>query len=442
MGEQQSETSSTVSGDDITVYQTYTEEKFNVPTVVLKAASEWNIPTRVRLSVPLPPEIDIEEVGFHPEYRSGDWTIDDRTLTFVSELNPDEELTTMYAVESLADEQRDVLLDNLVIDRIAPVDEPEGAADDATDAAMTGAVEPDDVDADGEEADGAAAEPAASVGNGVKEGAAAAEDQDATEATEDQDAAEASGASGEQPVDAAETSEERPADGDEGDEADETPSEADEAPSAAEAVLGGVAGDEDDRAVERSEDVEAGEDIEPDEAGEPDESAALSAYGTDELVAELRERLDAGDLSEREREQLRDQLVGEPAAAGLEARVEHLQQRVSDAEAFADSMEQLHEEYGHPADAFASLEEELASVTEQVETLTDGVESIDDRLDEVEPRLDSLEDDVGDATDDVAEVRADIDAVEDEQSELAANISELNDWREQVMDVLGAFGSE
>ena len=97
MGDQSHSKETTVSGEGISVHQLYTEEEFDVPSVVLRIVSERDEPAEMRLTVP---EIDARKVGFHPEFESDSWSINDEMLTFESEIGPEEELTTIYAVET------------------------------------------------------------------------------------------------------------------------------------------------------------------------------------------------------------------------------------------------------------------------------------------------------------------------------------------------------
>lgn len=114
----------TVTHGAVTVTQVSEDEQFGVPAVTLTFASDRDAPVRVRVAVELPAELGIEEVGFHPEYRGDDWEVADGRLTFETDLAPEAELTTVYAVGSARAGQLAALLDGLTVEQITELSDP------------------------------------------------------------------------------------------------------------------------------------------------------------------------------------------------------------------------------------------------------------------------------------------------------------------------------
>jgi len=108
----------TVSSDEITAYQTFQPDEFEVPTVGLKLVSDRDEVAHVELAVDLPPELNIEEVGFHPDYGRDSWSVSDGTMAYETDIQPGEEVTTMYTVESVRSAEIEALLSNLSVETV------------------------------------------------------------------------------------------------------------------------------------------------------------------------------------------------------------------------------------------------------------------------------------------------------------------------------------
>ena len=57
-----------LSNYDITVRRTITTERFDHVTVAFNIVSERDHPTQIRLFEYIPPEVGIENIGFHPQF--------------------------------------------------------------------------------------------------------------------------------------------------------------------------------------------------------------------------------------------------------------------------------------------------------------------------------------------------------------------------------------
>jgi archaellum component FlaC len=505
MGKFQRESDAILSDDGVTVYQVFSEDEFSVPAVALKVASERPSPVRVRLRQEVPPELAIDEIGFHPDYGEENWSIDGERMTYETELPADSETTTIYAIGGGGHRQIDKLLDGLSIDEVEAVGSPDA---DAADMAVTATDAPGDdrrADASGapdtagesdtiEESDPAdvTAEPgdsdtaggadssdvllddeqlSAEDGATQDNGSAGAPDVEGTDpgAPGDGAAVTPSGGDGEPAGASTEPEPETETETDTEPE-QETETEPDTDGAEAGADRAGVTDrsrdggdgedtDDDGEPLAKAEDTEDGdrtpadpgdgrpgqeETAAEDGTGDSPEDVPLGAHDDDALVREIQRRLDGDGLSDGARERLRDSLqeAGVPAGSAAETRIDHLQQRVSDIEAFTDSLQQLHEEHGPPAEAFGEMSAEIEAFDERIEAFDERVEALDDRIEAVEavePKVDSLGADVEGLADDVATVRDDVDGIESEQETLEKEIAQLREWREAVTRTVAGF---
>jgi chromosome segregation ATPase len=310
MSDKGDDVESTINRDGITVYQTYREERFGVPTIVLKLVSEYGEPVEVGIVVDLLPDLQIEEVGFHPEYGRENWTVDSDRLEFSDEIEPGEEVTTMYAVESLAADQLDSLLENLSIatidvdsEKAEPVSRSESQPD-----SQAGTVPAEDVTAEILQSKD---DPDQETGHGTE-----SEHVDEEEAGEDAEAEDVAGEEDEEDSEDEETE----------DEADEV-----EAVPGAETVTEEGTGKEEAAVGEGS--GEGGQKV------TTPAQAELSDLSTGALFQELQRRISDFEASVAEIEEF-DAQHGRPvvAFAELTEELETLEERVEATENDVDSL--------------------------------------------------------------------------------------------------------
>ena len=189
-----------------------------------------------------------------------------------------------------------------------------------------------------------------------------------------------------------------------------------------------------------------------DGAGTTDPSRAegqLTDRSTDELVAELADRMERESLTQSQRERLAALGSGADRSGPQGERIAHLQARVSDIETFTDAIADLSEEYGSPAAAFAAMEErldtleafedrltaveaaagDLEATEERLDELDETVDSTVERLDSVEPRLDGV-------AEDVTAVEETVEEVTDEVETATAAVADLDETVETVASTM------
>jgi hypothetical protein len=206
---------------------------------------------------------------------------------------------------------------------------------------------------------------------------------------------------------------------------------------------GSVSGLEDDRdgveAVDLSGDGDSGRTSETTTAGSAGDGAGatLPEGGVGAaLAAELRD----GDLGESDRKLLANEL-GEDDA-GHEVRVSHLQSRISDLEAYTDALEDFIDENG-PARQL------IEDMTGRLETIEADVEALDERTTENETAIERLDDHTESNADDidaldegVADTNAEVAETQESVAELREDVEAIEDWREQISNVLGGVSAD
>lgn len=482
-------TESVVSYDGITVSQTVEDEQFGVPTVGLELASGREEPVDVRVVVELPPELSIGEVGFHPEYRREDWRVVEDRLLFETEVPAGDQVTTMYAVDSLEAEQRAMLLENLYIERVSADEDPAARDTDVglidVDEADAGEelVETDSVDTeespvlvtaggdDGETpvetADsGDDTEPTGSTDDtdeDTTDGPPAADESDGTP-TEDRvgdrsgDPLTDTPDSGD-PLTDTETSDDPLTDTREsGDPLTDTEDSDDPLTDTEDFDDSqSTAGESDDPQSTAGESDEVSPDPDAGTAGdtpaEPSGTDDLSGYAVGELLAELTSRIEAGEVPDESGEQLGTVTREREPDSDVpeELRVGHLQQRVSDVEAFLEPLQGADGDRTNPAELFDETAEQLETLAEQVEAIDETIEARGELLADLEQRLDGLEDETSELRQTVdgraadveprlESVESDVESIEDRHERLESEVSTLNEWQERFKSALNSLG--
>lgn len=454
MEERSYEKGTTVSAEGITVHQLLTEEEFGVPSVILKLVSNRDHPALVTLAVS---ELDVERIGFHPDFESESWSVEDGTLTFEAELDTETELTTLYAVESAEIPAIERAIDSLEIVAVEPLESAETAIEsdpretlvdpeeetvedglaDELDPEST-LIDPDESgEEDGLEDDTSKATEEGADSWGLDEETAPGDSEPEFE-TDDDEPVGSTEAQPNEVVEFEELASESSSDDDLTEELDEESDPVDDEP-------------ERKTAVQTMDEPEQASDATDAEADEQQDEQELDTYATSTLVEELVKRIESDDLTRSQKRKLRDAGLDEKAQDGVrDAQIAQLQSRMSDIETFTDSIEELFEQYGPPGDVFEEFEESLEAVEQQVEDLETDVEvQLDDLettveeatagLEDVEPRLDTIESDVDEVHESLETVET---AIEEDLKEVESDVRELQSWRKKITGALEAFTTD
>jgi len=110
----------TVTAEGVTVVKRFEEDEFPVPAIAFEFDSAREDSVTVRMSDSVPEGIEVEDLGFHPEYGSEFWTIDDDTITFERELEAGGSYTTVYGIRATGSDNVQQFLTEPAIEEVDP----------------------------------------------------------------------------------------------------------------------------------------------------------------------------------------------------------------------------------------------------------------------------------------------------------------------------------
>jgi archaellum component FlaC len=371
-----------VDSDGVFVTKRYEKDDFPVPAIAFHFQSRRDADVTVTLWDDVPEDVEVEDLGFHPEYGSDFWEIEDDEIKLEREFESGEEYTTVYGIRATGTDNIDQFLTTPTLE----VDPP---TMDEEDLAGSGDAVEDVISGDSDEVPG-------------------------LEDEEDED------------VDTLDLNDPN----DPGGDAAEADGEAD---ASADAGTGG--------------------------STQADDGTALSVDG-DSLVGAMANELRENDVSKEDVKLLRKafDLAAEDQGS-VRAKVDKLQQDVSDVVAYTDALEAFLDENGTAGeisefeDRFEEVRAELESVESQVESQSGEIDDLSGTVSDVEDDVGGMEDTVEELDDDIDEFEAQIEGIEsdledvrekvgstdiDEEIEnIEAEIEQLKEWREQLSSVIG-----
>ena len=109
-----------VSSDGVSVTKRFEEDEFPVPAIAFEFSSSRDEAVTVRLVDTVPDEVEVEDLGFHPEYGSEFWTIDDKTIAFERDLEANAEYMTVYGIRATGSEDVDKFLTEPTLEEVDP----------------------------------------------------------------------------------------------------------------------------------------------------------------------------------------------------------------------------------------------------------------------------------------------------------------------------------
>jgi len=436
-----------VSSDGVTVDKRFEEDEFPVPAIAFEIRSERSESVTVTIVDEVPADVAVEDLGFHPEYGSEFWTIDEERITFERELEADGEYTTVYGIRATGTEDVEKFLTEPVIESVDPPLE-----EDETDGAVV---------------DEGSTDVVRDVISGDSDGVPGLDEDDSAE---DEDVETLDLKDPNDPSDDGATAAA-------GGETSGEDGEGDAETASVESLVGALAAelrngnvDEDDvKLLRKAFDL-----VDDGSGGSVDariqrlqtEVADLLAY-TDALEEFLDENGTAEQTIEgfrNEVESLQSELqeVGE-LARGHEEALADVQTTVDGVESTVDSLES---ELDGVLDEVESVRSEVDEVEDTVESVESTVDEVESSVDEVESSVDEVEESVDDVEDSVEDVEGSVDAVEsdveeveseldslesqvgdinvegiqDDVEEIESEIEDLKEWREQLSSVIGGGG--
>ena len=451
-----------VSAEGVRVLKRFAADRFPVPAIEFEISSGRDQQVSLTLSDRVPDGVDVDDLGFHPDYGSEHWTIKEDRITFERDLEQNESYTTVYGVRTAEDVEQ--FLTEPEVESVEPPlpvsdDDVVLESDDAlVEDAISGDIEPEETEETTEEPEVPSTLDLGSPGDSpTADDGAAVDEKPAID---------------EEPV-----TDERPAvDGLSVTDRSEEPEPVD---TPADGSLVGAL------AAEIREDNVPREDVELlrsalSEVGQPSGSTTARLDRLQQDVADLRAYTTALE------EFLDEEGTGEELIESFDARLEQFQEEVT---AFGNRLDHLETEFvvdvrGRIEDLeteFEELESEVTSdldrldeleqrtdrvaeradsadarTTDLVRRLDDTESTFDSRLDDIESKLDRV-DDIESKVDGLDEIRSELDRLDETRSEFAgrlddieseldrlddietleSELEEIQQWRRQLINTLG-----
>jgi outer membrane murein-binding lipoprotein Lpp len=455
---------SVVMRNGITVTKSFSQDDFPVPAVTFDIQSTREDPVDLRITDTIPEGFGVEQIGFHPDYGSEHWTATgDGEVCYERTIEPDTELTTVYGVRMSEGDEPTAFLEKPSVE-VDPAEaaEPSETVPEESSSVVRELARGDRETVPGLEADEPAEsdeEPTAETADEswaetTEESVAEQFDEPATEFDEEPepeagepaeaDPIEEESVEDESIEDEAEESDIEPPAETTVEPAEQDPAETDERESEAAAVADAdsvLAGSDESPVAEEST-ADRSEESEP----------PLGHTETESVAAALAAEIEAGTVPAEDLSVLRSAL-GQPEHEAV--KVEHLQSRVSDLEAYTDALEAFLDENGPAWDLLEDLEADVEGLNADLASVEDRLDAAAEERNRTDEHLENLEDTVeavAGVAENIERVRGDLEALdervegleetmsdlrslEDDVAALESDLEELAAWRDQLSDV-------
>lgn len=196
-----------------------------------------------------------------------------------------------------------------------------------------------------------------------------------------------------------------------------------------------------------------------------EQQAEDPSLSTAELVSELTARVNDDSVSDAQLEALQESLgpIHTGKTESLSIRISHLQQRLSDLEAFASPLEAIYEEHGSPDTVVQELHSAVSTLEHAVETDADRLDeleqevesqagtttAIESQLESVDERLQGIEDAVATVETRSTELESQLDTIQDRldaiesleeaTKSLEKDVEGLLEWQETITSLFENF---
>ena len=392
----------TVTAEGVTVVKRFEEDEFPVPAIAFEFDSAREDSVTVRMSDSVPEGIEVEDLGFHPEYGSEFWTIDDDTITFERELEAGGSYTTVYGIRATGSDNVQQFLTEPAIEEVDPP-LPEGETVDQGDVIPES---DDDVVKD------------AIAGDGEIPGL---EDEDEEDENDEDVTLELN-----DPNNEGQAETEASSNGEDGDDG------GDSGGGTVALENGSLAGA---LATEIREQNVSGEDLKL-------LRRALDVAAKNDGVNEARIEQLQSDISDLRaytgalEEFLDENGTGDEMIREFEAELESFDDRLQSVQSEIQSNT---EEVDAISETVSQVDEEMDSLSEEVDSVSGEMESVQDEVASVSGQLDDLDAAIGDIEGEIDELEGKITEgdIESQIDEIQQEIDELQTWQEQIKETFG-----
>ena len=399
----------TIVSDGISVTKRFEADEFPVPAIAFNVESNRSESVMLRMVDTVPEDVEVEDLGFHPEYGSEYWDINDDLITFEKEVEPDADYTTVYGIRATGTDDVEKFLTEPTIEEVdPPLDEDEedlvGNSENAVKDVISGESDSvpglDDDDADDEDIE------TLNLKDPNSEGQPSTTESSADEGDESE--------SGEAV------------------QSDDT--ESDQSGQSTGTVIAAMADEirqnnvsaSDVKMLKRALDAVSDDTTADAEGGA--NSARIKRIQGD--IADLRAYTDALE------EFLAENGTGDEVIEEFNERLDSFESTLDE---FDAELNQIESELNEFEDEVGSAKSAAENANEEIDELGDEVESLESGLGNVEGTVESFEDEIESLEAEINGVREEIDdgGVDDRLSEVEEEITSLKEWREQLSSVIG-----
>jgi len=376
----------TVTSDGVTVVKRFEEDEFPVPAIAFEFNSDRDEDVRVVLSDTVPEGIEVEDLGFHPEYGSEYWTIDEDKITFERELDANSSYTTVYGIRATGSDDVEQFLTRPTLEEVdPPLPEEEKPGESVIPESG------DDVVKDAIAGDGEIPGLEGEDGDGNDEDVETLDLKDPN----DPEAGALSGASG------------------------GTATAGDDSGGGRQATGGSVIAA---MASEIRQQNVSAEDVKLlrrafEIAGEDGGTTAAKIEQIQTDIADLRAYTSSLE------EFLDDNGTAQQIIEGFDQQLDEFDDRLNAMQSELESNSGELSEFGSRIESF---DEEIESMSDEVDSMTEQVDTIANEVDAVSETVDAVEGEVDTVKEDVDAVEEDVDAVSDEMESMSAEIDDLD----------------
>jgi len=372
----------TVASEGVTVTKRFEEDEFPVPAIAFEFTSNRDEGVTVRLTDTVPDDIEVEDLGFHPEYGSEYWTIDDDHITFERDLDPNSSYTTVYGIRATGSDDIQQFLAEPTLEEIDPP-LPEGEEHQDVIPESGDSVVKDAITGDGE--------------------IPGLEDEEGDEEGDDEDVGTLDLKDPNEPETEAEPEPEPAAgEGDDGEEDAET------------------AGVETD-GVEPEGDV---------------------TVAGDSLIAAMATEIREKNVSADDVKLLRQAFeIAAEEGGSTAAKIEQIQSDIADLRAYTSSLEEFLDENGTAEEVISDFEQQVAEFDQQLDELEAALDGQSDQLDGVDQEVNEIGDEVDAVSEELSTVNEDVDTLDEEVSSVRREVNGLgNEFEELESSMEGIEG--
>lgn len=411
-----------VSSDGVTVTKRFEADEFPVPAIAFEFESERDESVLVKLIDAVPEGVEVEDLGFHPEYGSEFWTIENESISFERDMEAGASYTTVYGIRAADTDNIEQFLDDPTLERVEPPlpddggDLIRGSGDNVIKDAIAGDGEIPGLDDEDEESEDESAE----------EDVGTLDLKDPNTERETRQTTDSGGSSDDSGSGAA---------------TDDSAggSTADSAGGAATDDSGGGVGTDDSAGVSVDESVVSAlaEEIRQGAVSAEDVKLLRRAFevagqegGT--INAQIRQiQTDIADLRAYTgslEEFLAENGTGKQLIEEFEGQLDSFRDQL---DSFEGQLDELEAEFGTVRDDVGAVQTEMNTVSEEVETVSEEVDSVGEEVDSVGEEVDSVGEELDQFGEDIETVTADMDSLEATIADIEGEIEEI---REEMTD--------